>query len=89
VAVLGGRVWVACGGTMQGQRFTEDRGLWSWCEAEGWRCVAVALPFAVRNVHMTVLRDRLLFHCADGERIVLRTLLPDASVRAPESAMQH
>jgi hypothetical protein len=89
VAVIGDRLYVACGGTMNGQRFTEDRSLWSWNRAEGWRRVVAALPFAVRHVQMRALRDRLLFYAVDGDRIVLRTLLPDPAADVRESAMHR
>ncbi len=92
VATIGDRLYVACGGTMRGQRFTEDRTLWSWSRREGWRVVVPSLPFAVRDVQMLALRNRLLFYTAaeaPAGRIVLRTLLPDAACSVPESAMAH
>lgn len=92
VAVIGERFYVACGGTMQGQRFTEDRSLWSWSEAEGWRCVVAELPFPTRHVQMLALRNRLLFYAANdprGERIVVRTLAPDATVHVAAAAFHR
>jgi hypothetical protein len=92
VAVIGDRFYVACGGTMDGQRFTEDRSLWSWSEAEGWRCVVTELPFPVRHVQMLALRNRLLFYAANdprGDRIVVRTLAPDASVIVAAAAFHR
>jgi hypothetical protein len=89
LAVIGARLYVACGGTMQGQRFTEDRSLWSWSAGEGWRCVVTALPFATRNVQMRALRDRLLFYGVDADRIAVRTLLPDPAADVRESAMHR
>lgn len=89
LAVIGDRLYVACGGTMQGQRFTEDRSLWSWSVREGWRRVVAALPFATRNVQMRALRDRLLFYGVEGDCIAVRTLLPDPDADVRESAMQR
>ncbi len=91
-AVIGERIYVACGGTMAGQRFTEDRSLWSWSATEGWRCVVEALPFAVRNTHVVALRNRLLFYSVEatrGDCIVIRTFEPDPAVHVLSSAMQH
>lgn len=90
-AVIGERVYVACGGTMDGQRFREDRSLWSWSQREGWRRVVDELPFAVRHVPMLALRNRLLFYAteAGGERLVVRTLEPDPAVHVLETAMHR
>jgi hypothetical protein len=92
VAVIGDRLYVACGGTMAGQRFTEDRALWSFNEREGWRRIVTELPFAVRHVQMLALRNRLLF-CKTNDprqdRIVIRTLEPDAAVFVVEAAMHR
>jgi hypothetical protein len=88
-AVLGNRIYVACGGTLQEQRFCVDPSLWCWSRAEGWRQVVAELPFAVRNVQMLPVRDRLLFYATDGRQIVLRWLLPptaDATRAAPVDA---
>jgi hypothetical protein len=87
VAVVGDHVYVACGGTMDGQRFTEDRSLWSWSAAGGWRCVLAELPFPVRHVQMLALRDRLLFYSANEpglDRIVIRTFAPASRPAATE-----
>jgi hypothetical protein len=91
VARVGERLYVACGGTMQGQRFTEDRALWSWCEREGWRRVVDALPFAVRLVQMLAWRDRLLFVANDPAKgqLVLRVLAPDPAALSREDAMHR
>jgi len=90
VAVIGTRLYVACGGTMQGQRFREDRALWSWSAAEGWRCVMAELPFAVRDVAMLAWRNRLLFVSAKDERgFVLRSYEPDVAVHVVEAAMHR
>ena len=59
-AVLGNTVYVACGGTMSGRRFTSDQAVWAFDESNGWRAIA-ELPFATRHVQMLALRDRLLF----------------------------
>ncbi len=91
-AVIGDRLYVACGGTMDGQKFTEDRSLWSWRRDEGWRRLVAELPFPVRHVHMLAQRNRLLFYSANdprGERIVIRTLEPDPSVHVLETAMHR
>ncbi|MBL8756394.1 MAG: hypothetical protein JNK15_24080 [Planctomycetes bacterium] len=90
VATIGDRLYVACGGTMAGQRFTADRALWSWRADTGWTQIVAELPFATRNVHMVALRNRLLFVATDGadrDRIVVRTIEPDAAVVVTESAM--
>jgi hypothetical protein len=92
VAAIGERLYVACGGTMNGQRFTEDRSLWSWHRDEGWRRVVDELPFATRHVHMLAMRNRLLFYAANdarGDCIVVRTLAPDAGVHVLETAMHR
>ena len=85
VAVLGDRIYVACGGTMAGQRFTEDRSLWCWSRAEGWQCVLPDLPFAVRHVQMLARRDHLLFYAANDARsggIAIRTFTPPVRASA-------
>lgn len=90
VAVIGERLYVACGGTMQGQRFREDRALWSWSATEGWRCVLAELPFAVRDVAMLGWRNRLLFVSAKDDRgFVLRSYEPDSTVHVVEAAMHR
>lgn len=90
VAVIGERLYVACGGTMQGQRFREDRALWSWRADEGWRCVLAELPFAVRDCAMLAWRNRLLFVTAKDERgFVLRSYEPDSAVHVVEAAMHR
>ncbi len=91
-AVIGRRVYVACGGTMRGQRFTEDRSLWSWSRDEGWHLVVADLPFPVRHVQMLAWRNRLLFWSTNdprGDRIVIRTVEPDRRVFVAESAMHR
>ena len=83
--MLGGCIYVACGGTMQGRQFTEDRAVWSWSQAEGWRLVLAELPFPVRHVQMLALRDRLLFYAANdprGDRIVIHTFAPKPGTAA-------
>ncbi len=92
VATIGSRIYVACGGTMQGQRFTADPSVRMFEPGSGWRTVVAALPFAVRHVHMVPLRNRLLFYSANEERrdrIVIRTLLPDAAVTVVEAAFHR
>lgn len=88
-AVLGDRVYIACGGTMEGQRFTEDRSLWSWHRATGWRLELEELPFPVRHAQMLAYRDRLLFYSAaegSGDRIVIRTHVPMGETPRREAA---
>jgi hypothetical protein len=85
VAVIGDRLYVACGGTMKGQRFTEDRALWSYDAGNGWQCVIAELPFAVRHVQMQALRNRLLFYSVEDGEVVVRMLEPDASVQVPDA----
>jgi hypothetical protein len=92
-AVLGDRIYLACGGTMQGQRFTADRSLWSWSAAEGFQEQLAELPFAVRHVQMLAVRDRLLFYAIEGDEIVLRWLRlpppPTAARRPVEASWRH
>lgn len=85
-AVLGERIYVACGGTMTGQRFAEDRSLWSWQKTTGWQCEVAELPFAVRHVQMFAHAGRLWFYGleqqTDGSAcILLRSLVPAAATR--------
>ena len=92
VAAIGDRVYVACGGTMKGQRFTQDRSLQAFEPGVGWRTVVDELPFATRHVHMLPHRNRLLFYSANdprGDRIVIRTLEPDGEVLVPEAAFHR
>ena len=61
VATIGDRIYVSCGGTMSGQRFTEDRAVYAFDAEHGWQTVVEELPFRTRHVQMRALRDRLLF----------------------------
>lgn len=91
-AVIGDRVYVGCGGTMQGQKFTADPRLWSWSAREGWRVVVDELPLPPRGVQMFALRNRLWFYAIEGEgrrRIVVRTFEPDRSVFVAGAAMHR
>ncbi|MEZ6037122.1 MAG: hypothetical protein R3F29_06555 [Planctomycetota bacterium] len=78
VATIGDRTFVGCGGTMRGQRFTEDRVL-HVLESDGsWRALAT-LPFATRHVQMFARHERLWFYdAADSvaRRVVLREFAP-------------
>lgn len=91
VAVIGDRLYVACGGTMAGRRFTPDPALWSYRKAEGWRRELEQLPFPVRHVQLLTLRNRLLFYGVEAATgsIVIRTYEPDPDVVVPESAMHR
>jgi hypothetical protein len=75
---LGGRIYVACGGTMAGMRFTEDRSLAAFDPAAGTWTVVARLPFAARQTHMFAWRGRLLFFGAAEEpgAIAIRVLTP-------------
>lgn len=92
VAVLGDRIYVACGGTMKGQRFTQDRSIQVFESASGWRTVIDELPFSTRHVHMLPHRNRLLFYSTNDkrrDRIVIRTLEPDHSVLLPDAPLHR
>jgi hypothetical protein len=92
VAVLGDRVYVACGGTMKGQSFTQDRSVMSYEQGSGWHSVVAELPFVTRHVRMLPHRNRLLFYTANDERrdrIVIRILEPDHSALLPEPSFHR
>ncbi|MEM7199658.1 MAG: kelch repeat-containing protein [Planctomycetota bacterium] len=92
VAAVGDRLYVACGGTMKGQRFSEDRSLWAFERGSGWTAVIEELPFPVRHVQMIPQRNRLVFYAANderGDRIVLRILEPDARVQVLEPSFHR
>lgn len=82
VCALGSRVFLACGGTMSGMEFTEDRALVEFAPERGWSTVVEALPFPVRGAHMLAWRGRLLFASIDGgegsPQVTLRALVPPA-----------
>lgn len=86
IAVIEGRVHVACGGTMRGQRFTEDRSVVVFDEAAGWRTIVEELPFGVRNVQMLARGNRLLFYAIEDGEVRIRTFEPDATVMAPDAS---
>ena len=92
-AVLDGKVYVAGGGTMRGQRFTEDRALWRFDPSDNsWRKIVGELPFPTRHTQMRTLRDRLLFVSIDsknGGRAILRTLKPDPTTIVVEPSFHH
>lgn len=78
VATIGARTFVACGGTMRGQRFTEDRTLYALRPDERWDAL-VTLPFATRHVQMFARHERLWFYAAPTSRrgdVVLREFTP-------------
>jgi hypothetical protein len=81
VCVLDGVIYLACGGTMRGMTFDEDRTLASFHPEHGWTTAVAALPFPARHAHMFAWRDRLLFYTAaeDEQHLVIRTLVPPAA----------
>ena len=88
VAVLGDRIYVACGGTMKGQSFKQDRSVMAYDPSSGWSSVVEELPFGTRHVRMLPHRNRLLFYSANDERrdrIVIRLLEPDHASMLPEA----
>lgn len=92
VATIGDRLYVACGGTMRGMKFTSDRSVWSYDRTNGWLRVVGELPFAVRHVQMLSSRNQLLFYSANEptrDRIVIRTLVPDPDVRVLEAGFHR
>jgi len=92
VAVLGDRIYVACGGTMKGQRFTQDRSVMAYDPSHGWSTTVDELPFGTRHVRMLPHRNRLLFYTANDERrdrIVIRILEPDHSAMLPEASFHR
>jgi hypothetical protein len=91
VAVIGERLYVACGGTMDGRRFTPEATLYSYGHDLGFTAVT-ELPFATRHTRMLARGNRLLFYAAspdDGGSIVLRFLEPDRSVHVLGAATPH
>jgi hypothetical protein len=92
IAAVGSKIYVACGGTMQGQRFTQDRSLWSYGPDHGWQKEHPELPFSVRHLRMLPMRNRLLFYATEtdhGGRILLRILEPDAKVHVLEASFHR
>jgi hypothetical protein len=87
VCTIGERAYLACGGTMQGMKFTEDRALAAFDLRRGWSTVVPELPFAVRHARMLRLGEQLLFCTLEDEsggRLVLRALgLPAEAATAP------
>lgn len=83
LGVIGKGFYVACGGTMTGRRFREDRSLVSYSEASGWQTLVLDLGFSTRHVQMQVIRDRLWFVDTRGAgKVTLRSLRPsDAPVQ--------
>lgn len=90
VAAIGDRLYVACGGTMTGQAFLEDRALYSFDESAGWRTVVSELPFSTRHVQMRALRDRLLFvDLRESGVVIVRTLRPEGAPTVVEAAFHR
>lgn len=88
VRALGGRIHVACGGTMSGRRFVEDRALWAFEPSTGWTELLGELPFGVRHVTMLAHRDRLWFvDPTESGRIALRALVPPSCAGIAEASM--
>lgn len=88
VVSIGKRIYVACGGTMKGQAFRQDRSLWCYQEQSGWQQLIGELPFAVRHMQMLASGNRLVFYTAnEGEcdRIVIRTFEPDPRAFVPQA----
>lgn len=86
VSVIGKRLYVACGGTMNGQSFKPDTAVTVFAPDSGWRTVCAELPFQTRHVRMLPHGNRLLFYSANderGDRITIRTLEPDAMAIVP------
>ncbi len=77
VAAIGDTIYVACGGTMKGQRFAEDLSVTSYHPDRGWRTVVDELPFSTRHVQMRAVRDRLVFvDMRQKSSITLRSMRP-------------
>jgi hypothetical protein len=92
LAVIGDRLYVACGGTMRGQRFSQDRSVAVFEPGKGWDTVVDELPFATRHVRMLANRNRLLFYTANDprrDRIVIRTFEPDHTVRVAAASFHR
>jgi len=88
VATIGERLYVACGGTMRGMRFNQDRSIVAYEPGRGWRTVVGELPFETRHVRMLTSRNRLMFYSANDERrdrIMIRTFEPDHAVMIPDA----
>lgn len=80
VVTIGDTVYVACGGTMDGFRFAEDRSVMSFRTDAGWSTTVTELPFGVRNVQMRAVRDRLLFvDMQEPGEVVLRSFRPEGA----------
>ncbi|MEC9047404.1 MAG: hypothetical protein VYA51_05275 [Planctomycetota bacterium] len=92
VTTIGETIYVACGGTMRGQRFTQDRSVAAFHEGQGWETVVAELPFPTRHVQMLTNGNRLVFYSVGNEqrdRIVIRTLEPDPAVLAPRPSFHR
>ncbi|MCR9245436.1 MAG: hypothetical protein NXI31_10415 [bacterium] len=92
VATIGSRLYVACGGTMKGMKFTQDRALWSFEPKQGWTKVVDELPFGTRHVRMLSNRNRLVFYSANDarrDRIVIHTYEPDRDTHVIEASFHR
>ncbi len=90
ICVIGDRLYVACGGTMSGQRFSEDRAVYSFDEENGWQVVLEKLPFSTRHVQMRALRDRLMFvDMREPGQVVVRVLRPTDAATVIEAGFGH
>ena len=90
VGAIGNRLYVACGGTMSGQRFSEDRTVYSFDEKSGWQPLIGELPFGTRHVQMRVLRDRLLFlDMREPGSVTIRMVRPKLAATVIEAGFGH